>query len=454
MRSITWRLTLWYASILMAIIVLCGAAAFLGMHYYIFRNAYREVNTYMIPVKNYILSQAQNGNYSNVNLDDPVLTASTDGILKIQISTPDGRVLNKSRTLGNAVLAPGYSGPPILTGFHDHKTLLIGSELTEGVLVQVAFPVYREEHFLEMLASVLGFLSFGGLLLAVAGGWLITRKALRPLQDLTNTAKQISTTDLSSRITLDGPQDELYILAETFNQMLDRLEKGFRSQQEFVAAASHDLRTPLTIIKSYTDLLKRWGKDDQLVVEESIQAMVKAVGTMERLVNDLLLLARMQARPSFNILPLSLTELVEDIVQEAQALSEDIMIESDIANQVIVAADEYYLRRALWAIIDNAIKYNRPGGKVTVQVAINENKKEVNISITDTGQGIDEGDLHRIFDRFYRGDLVRSQGKGFGLGLSLAKEIVEAFKGWITVDSRPGRGSRFIIVLPLAAPLI
>lgn len=450
MRSITWRLTLWYAAILMVIIVVCGAAAFLGMRYYIFSNAYREMNINMDTVKKYVISQMQDGDFSNVNLDDPKLATSYDnGLLRIQISTPDGKVLNKSRSWGNAVLAPGYSGPPVLTESHDHKLLLAGSELPGDALVQVAFPIYREEHFLEMLASVLGLLSFAGLLLAVAGGWLITRKALKPLQELTNTAKQISTTDLSCRIALEGPRDELYTLAETFNQMLDRLEKGFRSQQEFVAAASHDLRTPLTIIKSYNDLLKRWGKDDRAVVEESIGAMDKAVGTMERLVNDLLLLARMQAKPSFNILPLSLTELVEETAQEARALSEDIVIDADIADRAMVAADEYYLRRALWALMDNAIKYNRPGGKVTVHVAVNENKKEVKLSVIDNGQGIDEGDLPKIFDRFFRGDMVRSHGKGFGLGLSLAKEIVEAQGGRITVDSQPGKGSRFTIMLPL-----
>jgi len=115
----------------------------------------------------------------------------------------------------------------------------------------------------------------------------------------------------------------------------------------------------------------------------------------------------------------------------------------------VVSADEYYLRRALWALVDNAIKYNRPGGEVTVSVTVDKNKGEASLSVSDTGPGIDAGDLSRIFDRFYRGDPARTQGKGFGLGLSLAREIVEAHRGRITVDSQPGKGSRFTIVLPL-----
>jgi signal transduction histidine kinase len=434
----------------MAILIICGMAAFWGMRYLLFTEAARKVEAAVATVQKITGPEDQGGNYNHVDLDDPELTASTDnGVLLVQITTPDGRVLNSSQALGNAVLAPGYSGPPVLAEFNKQDVILAGSELTGGALVQVAYPVSREKHFLGILAGVLGFLALGGLILAVAGGWLIARKALRPLQDLTSTARRISATDLSRRIALDGSRDELYILAETFNHMLDRLEKGFRSQQEFVAAASHDLRTPLTIIKSYADLLRRWGKDDRAVVEESVQAMIKAVGFMERLVNDLLLLARMQARPSFEIMPLSLGVLAEETVQEARALSGDINIKLDTVDQAVVAADEYYLRRALWALVDNAVKYNRPGGEVAVSVAVNKNKGEASLSVTDTGPGIDAGDLPRIFDRFYCGDPARTQGKGFGLGLSLAKEIVEAHRGRITVDSQPGKGSRFTIVLSL-----
>lgn len=447
MRSITWRLTLWYTVILMIILIICGLAAFWGMRYLLFTEAARRVEEAMVTVQKLTGPEEERGNYNHVDLDEPELTALADnGILLIQITAPDGRILNRSRTLGNSFLSPGYSGPPVLIKFNEQDVLMAGSKLMGGALVQIAYPVSREEHFLWILASVLGLLVLGGLALAAVGGWMVTRKALRPLQSLTSTAREITTNDMSCRIALDGPRDELYKLAETFNQMLDRLEKGFRSQQEFVAAASHDLRTPLTIIKSYTALLKRWGKDDMAIVEESIQAITKAVAVMERLVSDMLLLARMQARPYLEVMPLSLGDLARETVQEAQAFSEDINIKLDKVEQAVVAADEYYLRRAFWELLNNAIKYNRPGGEVAVSVTVNSKKREAYLSVTDTGPGIDAEDLSRIFDRFYRGDPVRTQGKGFGLGLSLAKEIVEAHNGQIIVDSHPGKGSRFTIV--------
>ncbi|HHW42412.1 MAG TPA: HAMP domain-containing histidine kinase [Desulfotomaculum sp.] len=450
MRSITWRLTLWYAAILVAILFICGVAAFWVMRHLLLTEAAREVEAAVATVQRLTDPARENGEFNHVDLDDPELTAQDEsGIIWLQITAPDGRVLNSSRALGNTVLAPGYTGPPVVTRLRGQKVLLAGAELAGGALVQVARPLSREEIFLGTLAGVLGLLALGGVVLAMAGGWVITRAALRPVQSLIRTARQISTTDLNRRIALRGPRDELYTLAQTFNQMLDRLEQGFRSQQEFVAAASHDLRTPLTILKSYTGLLNRWGKNDPAVVEESIQAMVKAVGVMERLVNDMLLLARMQAGPPLKTTPLPLDELAEETVQEAGVIVKDVAVKLGPVERAVAAADEHYLRRALWALVDNAIKYNRPGGEVVVGVSVAGNKREAGIFVADNGPGIDERELPRIFDRFYRGDPSRSQGKGFGLGLSLAREIVEAHGGRILVESHPGRGSRFTIMLPL-----
>jgi signal transduction histidine kinase len=448
MQSITWRLVRWYTVILAAILIICGGAAFISMRYLLYNEAAREVKAAITTVKRISTPEEK-------NLDAPELTASIEnGILWVQITTASGKVINNSHALKNAVIAPGYEGPPIIYRFHGQEVFLAGAKLAGGYLVEIARPLNREEGFLKLLAGVFGLLVLAGLILALFGGWLITRAAINPVHNLTKTARAISTTDLSQRIHLTGPHDELFQLGETLNQMLERLEKGFQSQQEFLNAASHDLRTPLSVIRSYTDILIRWGKDDPKVISESLPAIAKAVIVMERLVNDLLLIAKIQSRPSLKLAPVSLPELAEEVIKEAKAITENITIafKDSTAPPATVEADEFYLRRAFWVLMDNALKYNHPGGLITVNLNQNE-KNEAILTVTDTGSGISPTELPKIFERFYRGDLSRSPGKGFGLGLALAKEIVEAHGGKIEVKSEIGRGSAFTMILPKTRPI-
>ncbi|HUW65809.1 MAG TPA: HAMP domain-containing sensor histidine kinase [Spirochaetia bacterium] len=451
MRSITWRLTIWYAGILVVILTISGLAAFWGMRYILFNNAAQEAHRAVSTVQNMAAPDEDNdtGGFSHLDLDDPALVnAAGNSILWLQVTSPAGTVLTSSLNLKNRPLDPGYSGPPKLLSLDGRDVYLAGGRLPGGATVQVARPLAGEEDFLKELARVFVFLVLGGLLLALAGGWVITRAAMSPVQRLTLTAQKIGTSDLRRRLSLRGARDELYVLGETFNQMLDRLEKGFRSQQEFVAAASHDLRTPLTVIKSYADLLSRWGKNEPAVVDESVQAINRAAGLMERLVNDLLLLTQVDAGMPFQPVTLDLTEMAVETLQMARAMAGDITVEMPSVPPVAVDADDHYLRRALWALVDNALKYNRPGGKVVLLVGVDQG--QAFFSVTDTGPGIAEESISRIFERFYRADDARTQGKGFGLGLALAKSIVEAHGGRITVQSRPGEGSCFTILLPVS----
>lgn len=445
MRSFTFRLTLWYALILAVILGICGATAYWGARYLLFSAAAGETANALANLRILAAGPGENGGDANhVDLDDPQLTAATENVF-VQITAADGKVINKSPAL--KITVSPYAGPPVQRRLSGESALLAGTLLPDGTVIQVIRPFDREEKFLEALTKIFTLVSFGGLALTLAGGWTIAKAALRPVNALTKTARRISATDLGRRIELRGAKDELYILGETFNQMLDRLEKGFQSQREFVAAASHDLRTPLTVIKSYTDLLSRWGKDEPAVLAESLSAINRAAGLMERLVNDLLLMASVPARSGLHCRPLELAGLAEEMVKEGRSFGQEIAVETGRLAPVTVDGDGDYLRRALWALVDNALKYNRPEGKVTVTV--DKDDREAFFVVEDTGPGIPEEDLPRIFERFYRSDKARRQGTGFGLGLALAKDIVTAHGGRIDVESQPGKGSRFTVILPL-----
>jgi len=448
MRSFTWRLTLWYALVLIGIFLICGAAAYWGMRYLLFSMAAGEAANVLASVQKLAAGEENTtGDSNHVDLDDPQLNAAAGDNTFVQVTDIGGKVINASPGLKGNVFPP-YAGPLVQKEFSGEKVLVVGTRLPQGASVQVIRPLSREESFLEALARIFTLVSLAGLFLALAGGWVITRAALFPVKTLTMTARQISATDLGRRIELRGAKDELYTLGETFNQMLDRLEKGFLSQQEFVAAASHDLRTPLTVIRSYADLLNRWGKTDPAVLEESLQAIGRATEIMARLVDDLLLIASLQNRPALACWPLNLAEAAEEMATEAKAVYPEINFELAGTEPVMVSGDADYLRRAMWALVDNAGKYSRPGGKVTL--VTKRNDREAFFSVQDTGPGIPAEELPRVFERFYRSDRARGQGKGFGLGLALAKEIVEAHGGRIGVQSRPGEGSRFTVVLPVA----
>jgi signal transduction histidine kinase len=446
MCSFTWRLTFWYALVLIVIFLICGAAAYWGTRYLLFSTAAGEAANVLASVQKLAAGEDNTSSDSNhVDLDDPQLTAAAGENTFVQVTGVDGRVINASPGLkGN--FFPLYAGPPVQKEIGGEKVLVAGVRLPQGAVIQVIRPLSREENFLETLSRIFTLVSLAGLFLALAGGWVITYAALSPVRTLTTTARQISATDLGRRIELRGAKDELYTLGETFNQMLDRLEKGFLSQQEFIAAASHDLRTPLTVIRSYADLLSRWGKADPAVLAESLQAIGRATEIMSRLVDDLLLIASLQNRPVLTCRPFNLAEAAEEMAAEAKAVYPGIDFELAGVQTAVVSGDADHLRRALWALVDNAGKYSRPGGKVTLSTGRND--REAFFSVQDTGPGIPAEELPRVFERFYRSDQARGQGKGFGLGLALAKEIVEAHGGRIEVRSIPGEGSRFTVTLP------
>lgn len=327
--------------------------------------------------------------------------------------------------------------------------LVIGDRQIGAIQVGTSLTVV--DTTLQSLLIVLGL----GLVIAmgIAGiaSWVSTRQALAPLEDVTNTALQITRADdLSRRIPYQGPiNDEVGQLIHAFNQTLSQLENLFHTQRRFLADVSHELRTPLTVIKGNVELMRRMDSVDY----ESIESIESEVDRLTRLVGDLMLLAQAESGK----LPLArhlieLDSLVLEVMQQMRVFARGkVQLKLGDIDQVLVCGDQDKIKQVLVNLISNAINYTLSDGEVVVGVGkIGERAR---VTVRDNGPGIPEKDLPYIFDRFYRGEKSRTrpkQGKGFGLGLSIAYWIVRNHDGSIDVDSKVGEGTTFRVWIPLA----
>ena len=286
------------------------------------------------------------------------------------------------------------------------------------------------------------------LLVTGLAGWFMARRALKPVRDLTTTAAAISSSNLDRRVPVGRSQDELSLLAKTFNEMIARLDATFKSQQQFIADASHDLRTPLTVLQMELELLMLSGGHE----ERTRTALERSLVEIERLTTlaaDLLFLARADARQlQPEHVPFRIDELVVECIGQLKAIAgrKHIAFHFDVDDPVEIRADEAMLRRMIINLLDNAMKYSPERSTIAIVLAMEDSR--IRLSVVDRGPGIQADSLPLIFQRFHRADSSRTSA-GSGLGLAIVKTIVDEHRGSISVDSTPGRGSTFTVTLPL-----
>jgi signal transduction histidine kinase len=279
------------------------------------------------------------------------------------------------------------------------------------------------------------------------GSWILLGRTLAPLEAIAGMVDQINRADdLSRRIPYEGERaDEIGNLVESFNQTLERLESLFTSQQRFLADVSHELRTPLTVIKGNVDLIRRIKEAD----EESLTSIDQEAGRLTRLVGGLLMLAQAESgKLALNFAPVELDLLFTEVFTEMCILAgAKVKVHLNEIDQVLVNGDRDRLKQVLLNLTANAIQYTPPGGEIFL--SMKKISDRARIIIRDTGPGIPAEDLPHIFDRFYRAEKsrMRSSSSGFGLGLSIAKWIVEHHNGHIEVESKEGAGTSFVIWL-------
>ncbi|MBZ0297110.1 MAG: HAMP domain-containing protein [Anaerolineae bacterium] len=375
------------------------------------------------------------------NLQDHHLPLSGKGLEQVR----SGQPVYESTVINNAPLMI-YSYP------------IIQNESVEGYL-QVARSTAEQEQALHLLQTSLIGGSIITMMIAVGIGWVIAGAALKPVNQLTRTAQIIKEErNFERRVQHHGPPDEIGQLAVTFNAMLASLQEAYQqvaqalqSQRWFVADASHELRTPLTIMRGNLVLLQRESGIPEEERKAILTDIVEENERMIRLVNDLLTLARTDRSETIEVNDIRLSPLFAEIERQVTGICEDCTFMVSTPPNATAVAERDLLKQVLLILLDNAFKFTPAQG--TIKLSAEQQAAHTLIRVQDSGIGIAQQDLPRIFQRFYRSDQARN-GSGYGLGLPIAKALIEKQGGQLIVESSTGQGSVFTIILPTASDTI
>ena len=308
--------------------------------------------------------------------------------------------------------------------------------------------IYKRLEYLVILFTIIG------VVITIIVSKIMSRRILKPINNVIKTAKSISTDDLSKRIEIPKEEDELQNLTLIINEMLDRLETSFENQKKFVSDASHELRTPLAIIKGYAEIIRKRGTTDIDIFVESIDSIISETDNMRNLIQKLLFLAKGEiTKINTKFVDIDANEMVHQIHSDTVVSTKTHKFHLEMGEDYKIKGDETLLQQAIRALIENAAKDSEPNTNIYIKSFIKDGFGR--ISIRDEGVGISDEDAKRIFDRFYRVDLSRTKATGgTGLGLAIVKRIVEIHNGKIEVDSKMNEGTEISIVLPIGDAVV
>ncbi|MBV8572754.1 MAG: HAMP domain-containing histidine kinase [Acidobacteriaceae bacterium] len=452
--SIRFRLTAWYSLALGAGLALFGVSVWASMRESLLSDVNRTLAERAHSVQLFV----------NHELREPDVQLREE-LDEYSHALPPGTFMRVAEASGSVVFEsrekfpwPAFSGlsavsqHPVWRG--QHYLVVVTPAVIDGRewSIFLAAPLAETDYLLNRLRFLLLLLSPLVFALATLGGLWLSRRALKPVDDVTAAARSIGIENLSQRLAVPQTGDELQRLSETWNEMLSRLENAVTRISRFTADASHELRTPLAVIRSTAELALRRPRTPQ-AYSEALAQIASESEHMTALIDDLLFLARSDADAlELPMTALDLASLTGVLCSRLELLARRNRIRlhsAPPANATWIRGNEDAVRRLILVLLDNAIKYSRPGGDVNVELGSHE--REVLLSVRDSGPGIPAAESQRIFERFYRSPKARQADcRGAGLGLSLAAGIARYHGAQIRIESNPEVGSTFTVVFPLA----
>ncbi len=459
--SIGVRLTLWYLAIFALAQVVFGVGMWLILRHNLYDMVDDDLENQVDDLKHFL--QAQKATASVAKLHEEV--AESYGIehsgdyLEVYV---EGDLIYRSPFLDahqSALLPPDQITRPLTKRrkLEGRPFRFIFTKLNQinghVYTVEMGVPAADAVETLSQFRSYL--LMFAPLLLlaAAGGGYWLSRRALSPVDALVQTARAVSGTNLNSRLQKLATGDELQRLSDTLNEMLDRIESAFLRITQFTADASHELRTPISLIRTEAELALRRSRGEA-EYKESLRHILLEAERTTALIEQLLSMARADSgRETLHLEPVDLRQTLVSVVAGWQQVAtiRNLQFSSRLdTSEIFVTGDETLLRRLLDILLDNAFKYTASPG--SVQLRLELQGENAVISVQDSGEGIAEEDQSKIFERFYRVDQARSRAQGgAGLGLAIAQWIVMQHRGSVSVESRPGQGATFRVELPMIA---
>ncbi len=454
-ESIRVRLTLWYSLVLALCLSLFGGGAYFAMRYSIYATLDAELRQRLEGVRGIISEDAPRG---SATLDDELRELATGEGARGRLRVADGA--------GHVLFAsPGMQSPTaretnrkVSAGFDERIArepfrVLWDRVEVAGTLYDVTVAISTKElsEALERFRDVLYLAGPLFLLLAALGGYWMSRRALAPVDEITQSARNIGAQNLAMRLAVPQTGDELERLATTLNEMLSRLDAAFQRIAQFTADASHELRTPVSVMRTSAEVALRKPRA-AAEYREALSQILRESERVSRLIEQLLLLARADSgSTAIPITRTNLNETLEKAWKQTNFLANAKHLNSESfvpAAPIWVYGDPASLERLFLILLDNAVKYTAGGGRIELRLSTNDGFAVA--EIRDTGIGIAPEDIAHIFDRFYRADRARSRETGgTGLGLAIGRWIAQAHGGEIRVQSEPSKGSSFQVRLPL-----
>ncbi|PGY11573.1 HAMP domain-containing sensor histidine kinase [Bacillus cereus] len=456
---IKWKLTLWSTTLVFILFILYSALQFIVINKWTIDYEQKQINRQVTEIAAYFQDKNDTLSSKTFENSNEFLNNMIDKHQMIRIIGNDGKpIVTVSRDFNESWIEPkNVTQDESFIKRHIEDRILveripIQTKKFTGT-IELTKNLETFDYLLKIILVVMVFAGICGLVFSFLGGILITKKLLSSVQNITDTMKRIKKNGLNERVPVRENNDELAKLSILFNEMMDEVETSFTQQKQFVEDASHELRTPLTIIQGHLSMLNRWGKNDSAVLDKSLQSSLKEVDRLNKLVSELLELSRAEAEQMHPIAVerVHVNSVLKQVTQNFTVLQTDFKFDMKLdADDAYVSMPSSYLEQIIIIVMDNAVKYTKEVDKY-ICIESSMQSGEINIRIIDHGVGIPELDLPFVLNRFYRVDKARSRKQGGnGLGLSIAKRLVEKYNGTIQLDSKENEGTVVTITFPYA----